>query len=568
MFRIVIACALVALSAWISAEPERVDPYQVKTVCTTVPITIGRRIAVSSGAELQQALDAATSGDTILLAPGALFTPTSPEGSFMLRNRPIADGQWVVIRSAHAAFDANGDVAPHTRVESARADRMPQIRATRTNLPAFKAEPAAHGYRLIGLDVGATTGVTQLTNLIELGNGSETTLAQQPYDIIIDRSWLHGNDGGNFRRGVLLNGRSLAVIDSRIENFHDANSDSQAVGGSAGAGPFKIVNNYLEAASENILFGGNDPTIAALVPSDIEIARNTSTKRLAWQASKVPVKNAFELKNARRVLVEGNVFEHVWVSGQDGGAILLKSVNQDGNCSWCVTEYVTFRRNIVRGAAHGVTINAVEVGRKGLANPVAANHIRIEDVLFQDIGGAQWGGGGKLFRVYGGASDVSITHVTSQGNAWNILEPNGTDDSNPRFVFAYNIVERHTYGIGAGSDEGTRTLTRNFSPFTYQQNVIVNTSADSGQAISNAAIEVRYPQTTMVASDWTDVGFAAGSAALAASSRFAGAAESGRDIGASMSAIALAQSRPPRDADGCGVAVAVPRKPAAKPARP
>jgi hypothetical protein len=476
----------------------------------------------------------------------------------MLRNRPIADGQWVVVRSAHPAFEANGDVAPHTRLDPARTELLPQVRATRSNVPAFKAEPGAHGYRLIGLDIGIAAGVTSLTNLVELGDGSETTLGQQPYDIIIDRSWLHGNDAGEFRRGVLINGRNLAVIDSRIENFHDANGDSQAVGGSAGAGPFKIVDNYLEAASENIMFGGADPTIAALVPSDIEIARNISTKRLSWQAAKVPVKNAFELKNARRVLVEGNIFEHSWVSGQDGGAILLKSVNQDGKCDWCVTEYVTFRRNIVRGAANGLAVNAVETGRAGMSKPVASNHIRVEDVLFDDIGGAQWGGGGKLFRIYGGASDVSITHVTSLSNPWNILEPNGPDDSNPRFVFSYNIVERRTYGIGAGGDEGVRTLTRIFAPFTYRQNVVVNTSRGSGQDVSNAALEARYPGTTMVVGDWSEVGFVKGSAALAPASRYAGAAEDGRDIGASIAAINTAQSRPARDADGCTNAIAIP----------
>jgi len=568
MRRIATAFALAVLSAWAPVAQERADPYQVTTVCTSVPINIGRRIAVASGGELQQALDAAVSGDTILLAPGALFTPTAPEGSFMLRNRPIADGQWVVVRSAHAAFDANGEVAPHTRLDPSRADLLPKVRATRTNLPAFKAEPGAHGYRLIGLDIGIDASVTQLTNLVELGNGSETTLDQQPNNVIVDRSWLHGNDTGNFRRGVMMNGRNLAVIDSRLENFHDTNSDSQAVGGSTGAGPFKIVNNYLEAASENILFGGNDPTIAALVPSDIEIARNLSTKRLAWQAAKVPVKNAFELKNARRVIVEGNIFEHVWVSGQDGGAILLKSVNQDGKCDWCVTEYVTFRRNIVRKAAHGLTINAVEVGRRGLANPIAANHIRIEDVLFEDIGGAEWGGGGKLFRIYGGAEDVSITHVTSRGNAWNILEANGPNDSNPRFMFAYNIVERKTYGIGAGGDEGTKTLTRNFSPYTYRQNLVVNTSKGSGQDVSNAALEARYPATTMVASDWSEVGFANGSAGLAPTSRYAGIADNGRDLGASIAAITSAQTRIARDADGCGGATAIPRKRAGGAANP
>ena len=149
-------------------------------------------------------------------------------------------------------------------------------------------------------------------------------------------------------------------------------------------GPFKIVNNFLEAASENIMFGGGDPAVDGLVPSDIEIRRNLSTKRLSWKSSGVPAKNAFELKNARRVLVDGNMFEHVWTSGQNGTAIVLKSANQDGRCTWCVTEYVTFSNNIVRDAGSGMAINAAETGAKGMPLPRAANHIRVSNVLFRE----------------------------------------------------------------------------------------------------------------------------------------------------------------------------------------
>src|SRR5262249_26892714 len=279
--------------------------------------------------------------------------------------------------------------------------------------------------------------LVQLTNLIELREESS--------DIVIDRSYLHGNDTGNFRRAVVLHGTRIAVVDSYVENFHDDGSDSQALGGSLGRGPYKIVNNFLEAASENVMFGGSDPPTPDLVPSDIEIRRNLSTKRLSWR-NRLPVKNAFELKNSRRVLVEGNVFEHVWTSGQDGTAILIKSTNQDGGCPWCVSEYVTFRHNIVRQAAHGVLINATETGRAGAPLAKKANHIRIENVLFEDVGGPDWGGG-KLFRVFSGVSELTIAHVTSRSNPSGILDPGGPTDVNPGLVFKYNIVERKYYGI-------------------------------------------------------------------------------------------------------------------------
>ena len=533
-----------------------VDPYQIRTVCTAYPLSVGRRIAVGDGASLQQALDSAEGGDTIVLAPGAAFRP--PSGSFVLRNRPIPAGQWILIRSASSSFDAGGAIPPGTRATDANAAQMPQILAVKINAPAITAEPRAHGYRLIGLDIGSDASVAQLTNLVELGGGADVSADTEPSDIVIDRSYLHGSDVGNYRRAVAMNGVNLSVIDSYLSNFHDANGDSQAVGGWNGPGPFKIVNNFLEAAGENVLFGGADPAIPNLVPSDIEVARNLSTKRLAWQTARVPVKNAFELKNARRVLVEGNTFEHVWRSGQDGTAILLKSTNQDGGCPWCVTEYVTFRDNIVRGADHGVVINAAESGRSGTPLPVPANHIRFDNVLFEDLGAAVTGGA-KLFRILGGVADVSVTHVTSHSNAGGVLQSRDTNDVNPRLTFSYNIVERASYGVGAGGDEGTKTLSRNFAPFTFQQNVLVNTSAATDQATSDSALESRYPPTTWVVAGWDDVGFLSGVFKLSKTSRFAKAGDDGRDIGADAGAITAAQAASRRVGDGCGP-MAVPRK--------
>jgi hypothetical protein len=509
---------------------------------------------VTNGEELQSALDRASAGDTIALAAGATFRPVARDGSFVLRNRPVPAGQWITIRSSSATFDRSGAVPPSTRVDPTHADQMPQIRATSSNAAAIRTEPGAHGYRLIGLDIGPAAGLAQQTTLVELGAANNAAAVSQPADIVVDRCYIHGNDTGNYRRGVALNGTRLAVIDSYFANFHEAGRDSQAIAGWNGTGPFKIVNNYLEAASENILFGGSDPAIADLVPADIEIRRNLSTKRLSWRTSGIAAKNAFELKNARRVLVEGNTFENVWPSGQDGTAIVLKSTNQDGRCTWCVTEYVTFRHNVVRAASHGLIINAAEAGARGLPLPRRANHIRIQNVLFDGIGLPPWGGG-KLIRVFGGVSDVEITHVTSSSNPTGILDPRDSSDLNPNLTFKNNIVERRLYGIGAGSDEGIATLTRNFSPFVYNQNVLVNTSAGTGQAISDAALKSRYPPVTAIAHDWAVVNLD-DTHRLAPTSPFSRVGDDGKDLGVDVDMLMAARAAPSRPCEQ----MAVPRR--------
>src|SRR4029450_113977 len=104
--------------------------------------------------------------------------------------------------------------------------------------------------------------------------------------------------------------------------------------------------------------------------------------------------------------------------------------------------------------------------------------------------------GGRLLGVFGRVSDAPFMPIPSRGNASGILDPSSAADSNPNFVFKNNVVERKYYGIGTGSDEGTRTLARNFNPYTYGYNVLVNTSADTDQAIANGALESRYPGRT------------------------------------------------------------------------
>ena len=427
---------------------------------STMPPAV-RHVRVPAGGDLQRALDTARPGDWIELQRGATYT-----GPFRLR-RIDGDG-WIVVTSAPAP----GLPAPGSRVGPMHASQMARLRAS--SGAVIVADEGAHHYRLIGLDIAPAPGVW-LAALVQLGE-AERSLDRLPHDIIVDRSYLHGDPAKGSRRGVALNARRAAVVDSHLSDFKEAGADSQAIAGWNGPGPFAITNNYLEAAGENVMFGGADPSIDGLVPSDIVITGNHFAKPLAWRSATPggkpawTVKNLFELKNARRVLVEGNLLEHNWTAAQNGFAVLLTVRNQDGGAPWSVVEDVTFARNVVRHVGAGVNI----LGRDDIHSSQQTRRIAIVGNLFDDVGG-RWGSG-RLFQVLDGTSDVSIQRNTASNSGFVLF--GGDHAPHTGFVFEDNVALHNETGIaGSGTASGRASLDRYFPGASVKGNVLVGGDA-------------------------------------------------------------------------------------------
>jgi len=497
----------------VAPEPPRVF------LDTTLVAPTGTTITVASGGDLQAALNAAQPGDVITLQAGATFT-----GPFTLPNK--AGTGWITVRTS--APDSSLP-APGTRVTPSYAAVMPKIVAGSNVGPAIQAASGAHHFRFIGIEAKPLPGAKTF-RIIELGTGGETSTATLPHDIIIDRCYIHGNPGEPEIRGVAFNGSRLAVIDSYLSEFKDCCQDTQAIMGWNGPGPFKIVNNYLEAAGENVIFGGADPSISNLVPSDIEIRENHFFKPTTWRGVWAAVKNLFEIKNARRVLVEGNVFENTWQAAQDGYAILFTVRDQDGRAPWSTIEDVTFQKNIIRHAGSGLDILTAD-------DPNVSRNMKrilIRDNLFDDISGVRWGGFGRFITYLGfaGASvDVTIEHNTAFHEE-NILLADGI--AHTGFIYRNNITPRPAASFGfIGSDtaEGVPTLTAFFPVAVFQGNVLAG--ADS-------AI---YPAANFFPSSLDEVDFVdrlGGDYRLAATSPFKNAATDGTDVGADIDALEAA----------------------------
>jgi len=273
--------------------------------------------------------------------------------------------------------------------------------------------------------------------------------------------WIHGLAQDETTRGLQFGGSTyVGVIDSFFTDFHcvaisGACTDAQAIAGGNGdnpMGPYKILNNFLEAAAEDVIFGGGPATLS---PSDIEIRHNHMFRPMNWKPDSPNfiggrdghafiVKNDFELKNAQRVLLEGNVMENSWGGfTQRGFAVLLTPKNQAPNvCPLCRVTDVTIRHNRMMHMGNGFQIANVLSDTGGTSTD--GGRYSIHDNILEDIDGAAYNGGGNFAQISGWAPalhDVTIDHNT--GFAQNALLNVGAQAAGPKisnFVFTNNLV--------------------------------------------------------------------------------------------------------------------------------
>jgi hypothetical protein len=420
------------------------------------PLTVGGRTAtVPRGGDLQAALNNAQPGDTIVLEAGATYP-----GPYILPPKPGAG--WITVRTNRLE---QGFPPAGTRVGPQHAALMPRI-VTRSG-SAFVAARGAHHYRFVGLEISPARGV-YVHNLVLLGR-DENTPDQIPHHFIFERAYLHGDPNLGTRRGIALNGTHIAVIDSHLSDFKDAGFDSQALCGWNGPGPFRIENNYIEGAGENLMFGGAPPALRNVVPSDIEIRGNHFAKPLAWKGTRWTVKNLLELKNGRRVLIDGNFFENSWVHAQAGFAIVL---TPRGEAPWAAVEDVTFTNNVVHHAEHGVNILGHDDGPQ--PGNRRASRLLFRNNLFDNISG-------RLFQLLAGPSDVVV-----ESNTANLRGAVSFSEGAPasRIVFRGNLVAFGQYGIiGNSVGTGGATIAQYLPGAVVTNNVFFG---DRGETEANA----------------------------------------------------------------------------------
>lgn len=425
---------------------------------TRMPAVTGRTIVAADSRALQQAIDDARPGDEIVLNAGTTYT-----GPFTLRKK--SGSGWITIRSSKlGSLPAEGN-----RVGPANAGSMPKLITAGANAPVIRVEKGAGYYRLSGLEITAPTSVSGINALIYLHVDRPASVADLAHNIVIDRSYVHGHRTMQLTRCVLMNAASSAVIDSHLSDCHAEGFDSQAIVAWQTPGPLKIVNNYLEAAGENIMFGGAPAGLQGVMPSDIEIRRNHFFKPLSWRTdAKWSVKNLLEIKFGQRVLLEGNVFENNWRGSQTGSAILIKANDQDSS-PWVRTQDVTVRYNIIKNSPGGFNIAALE--------HVPTARVRVEHNIIVQMGVKELGTLGRIAQLLGAIQDIAFENNTMlyttgdrAANAAFALDGSGAE----RISILNNVVELGPYGVKAsGGSSGTDSMEKFASSWAFSGNVMI-----------------------------------------------------------------------------------------------
>ena len=407
----------------------------------------GKVWSVPNGAMLSTVLGLLRCGDVVQLVEGGTYSFTI----LTLPAKKCDDRHWITIETAglsHLPVEGiritpcfagvaslPGRSYPCTTPSNAMAKLM--IKGSNGRI----ANGAADHIRFIGIELTRETGSGIVYNLFDAGNGNK---------IIFDQCWLHGDDdsfGDETTRGIFLGlSNYVAVIDSFFTDFKciaqaGACQDSQAINGGIGApsgpwGTYKIVNNFIEAAGENILIGGGG---ASTTPTDLEIRRNYFFKPLSWDPTctnptacggvlydggvkghPLVVKNCFELKNGQHVFMEGDVFENSWGGfSQVGNCVTLTPKSQSNLCPKCLVTDFILRYSTIDNVCQVFQIFNAPSDSGGWA--AGGNSYSIHDVIADKLyDSSLYGCGNGLNQMSTAVSapaanllhDLSIDHIT------------------------------------------------------------------------------------------------------------------------------------------------------------
>jgi hypothetical protein len=499
---LVLALLFLASPAYAQISREALEKVQA----AIVEALDERIVSVKTADELSAALKSAQDGWTIEAEPGTVYT-----GAFVAPGLPAG---------ARATLRVRG-ILPERRVSPADSWQFATLRGPGAAVPLT----IGSGWTVDGFKFGSDENAY---GLVRIGSAEGyASAADIPQHIELRRFIIDVPENQQERRGVMVHGGHVTIRQCYIAGIKEVDyGDTQAIAGWDFPGPLTVEDCYLEAAGEVVIFGGADPSIKDMSPTDIKILNNDITRPMAWRG-KWQVKNLLELKHARKVLIAGNRFSNNWASAQGGWAFVFTPANQNGGCPWCMVEDVVFERNIATNIGNGFNILGFEA-KVGFVSGGTKN-ITIRNNLLV-IDGAGLGGDGRVLQILDARlANLTFDHNTSIGDGTFINMDTYGQGKFKGVVVTNNLAKHNTYGIfGTAVGSGMPAIEAMLEAPVFQNNVLAG-ATQAGYV---------YPATTLsptVATfssqfnpDWT----------LTAASIFRKAGTNGTDLGASLQATA------------------------------
>jgi hypothetical protein len=382
-----------------------------------------------------------------------------------------------------------GQIVLPTKTGTVTIKGQAEIRSGAVNVPAIQV--SGHNWRVQGLSADQKLTITAAhasTDLVRVGTSTQSA-SQVPVTSIFQWVHLKGDPITGNKRGIVMNGSNTQLLDSRCDNIKGAGYDTQCVAGWNGPGPFVVRGNHLEAAGEVIMFGGADPSIPDLIPSDITIEKNVLTRPMAWKGMTWTVKNLFELKAAQRVVFINNDLSNHWVASQSGPAIVLKSVNQDGNQPWARVYDVLVKDNRISN------VSAV-ANLAGNPGPNPAVPMSLVSFVNNQMGTdhVNLGGTGNCFLIQG-VADLTIDRNTMACSGSVTIQFDGP--ASPGLKLTGSVLVDNAYSIkGSGTGEGVATLNAFAPGWVFTGNMVQTASPQLYPAGSGNVYVATLPTPT------------------------------------------------------------------------
>ena len=488
-------------------------------------------------------------------------------GSFTLPAN--SDQNWIIVRSSAYASLPEGE-----RVDPSDASNMFKVTQNSQVNSAIVTAAGANHIRIIGMEAtidpstaADSPGGAIIHNVVNFNTnvgGSSSNLAKF---VGIDRSYIHGLTSKNNRRGVYWEGEDNFIIDSYISEFHDINSDGQAIL-SVTTKRSKILNNTLIADGENFMWGGTGLSVSGYVIGGLEFARNHLYKPCSWKVNggcggtyggfDWREKNLFECKTCAKVLAFGNYFGGTtdsqggyWPDAQSLAINIKLEQDSVGPTTCDLMEDITIYKNFGKNLHAGVAIVGRTVGAQSCTNNpdrvlVRDNVFELDASTWNPEAGASSGTWNATAWSLSGTEDMQIIHNTivnanptqgscipsvfSDGMLLMVGDPVATKWGG--FVFKNNIGDYRGCGVaggGANGNDATASLNGVYTGWVFTNNGIMR-SAGAGP---------NYPSGQIWATSWGPqlVNFNSGldgNYRVASGSSWKNAATDGSDVGADV----------------------------------